>query len=129
MTGFLQNRRKKTLPPPKRQKCRTVNQIISPGRSVYLHSDLLTDAGAAGSHNGADRLGDTSLLADNSAHIVGSDVQMINCLALLVGFIDCYFNSRRIVNEFADDSFQKLFHLVFLLVFPRKQYIGRTAVG
>ena len=104
MTDYLQKGCKKTLPPPKRQKCRTENQIFRPVGSVYLHSDLLTDAGATGSHNGADRLGDTSLLADNSAHIVGSDVQMINCLALLVGFIDCYFNRRRIVNELTDDS-------------------------
>ena len=62
-------------------------QNLGLARLFDLNCDFLVVAGRSGTHNGADRLGNTALFADYSAHIVLADVKVVNRYALLVGFI------------------------------------------
>ena len=50
-------------------------------------------------HNNPDGLCDTSLLADNSAHIAGSDMKVVNNDAFFIRFVNIDRNLRRFIDQ------------------------------
>ena len=72
--------------------------------SVYLDHYLLIVSCSACSHNNSDSFSDTTLLADDTTHIVGCNVQVINDDAFLVRLVNDYLDSVLVLNEFGNNS-------------------------
>ena len=72
--------------------------------SVDLYHNLLVLADSCGASYGADRLRDSALLADDSAHIALCHVDVVNDSALFIRFINSYANRSRIFNETLSNS-------------------------
>ena len=67
--------------------------------SVYLNHDLFVDPACACTHYSSDRLGDLSLLTDHSAHIIGSNMEMLNNYAFVIGLVTVNLNGGLILNQ------------------------------
>ena len=75
--------------------------------SVDLNDDLFIAPCSSGTHNDADRLGDTSLLADDAAHILLGNVEVIDYGAVVLGLVHRNRNFVRLLNQTLRDDFQK----------------------
>ena len=78
-------------------------------KSVDFNGNLLVYANSARTHYGTNRLGNSALLADYSAHILGANVQMINHNVLLVRSVNGYLNSALVFNKCSRDCDKKFF--------------------
>ena len=67
--------------------------------SVDFHRHFGIRAGGGGAHDGAHRLGDAALLADDPAHIVGRHVQMEHDGAILGRLILLHRDGVRILHQ------------------------------
>jgi len=82
----------------------------TPSGSVDLYDDLFIAPCSSGAHNNADRLGDASLLADDSAHILLGNVEMIYYGTVVLGLVHGDRNLVRLFNETLRNDFQKFLH-------------------
>ena len=75
-------------------------------RSIDLDHDFAAVLLSCRTHNHADGLGDASLLADDSAHIGGSHVQMIHDGSVLSRFVDSDLHRVLVLDQSASESRQ-----------------------
>ena len=87
--------------------------ICSP-RSVDLDHYFLIYSSCACTHNSSYRLCDLSLLADNTAHVVGGYMKMIYDNSLFVGSVLVHADCRLVLDQSRCDDFEKFFHNILV---------------
>ena len=77
---------------------RIITEIFVFRKSVDFNGNLLVYANGTRTHYSTDRLGNSALLADYSAHVVGSNVEMIYHSALCVRLVNRYLHRALVLD-------------------------------